>query len=337
MDYAAALTWLRSCVLTADACLFGPHLRCPTGLNVCGNWPRRRGKIQGAPTRGGSSAEVSASLRHLSSVRSELTNTNLAESPVRLPVTNKRGRYTRTKPLTGQNQELGELLRDADWSVPTCPGWTLQQLLRHVGGDRWAAQIITDRADTSLDPRSVKDGKPPADAPGAIRWLSQGPGSCSRRSRLSARYRGVHVHRAEARRVVDQAAAARGDRPPCRRRDRARRPVRAAAELAADGISEWLDRLADQQALGQPPSLPAGASLALRATDQDLTESTWTVLGRAEGVHWQGQPANADLSLSGPATDLLLALLRRRPAEDTGISMQGDTALWRSWLALTPL
>jgi len=56
--------------------------------------------------------------------------------------------------LTGQNQMLRELLRDADWSVPvpTCPGWTLLQLLRHVGrGDRWAAQIITDRADTSLD------------------------------------------------------------------------------------------------------------------------------------------------------------------------------------------
>jgi len=51
-----------------------------------------------------------------------------------------------------------------------------------------------------------------------------------------------------------------------------------------DGISEWLERLTDQQAL-----------------------------------------------------DLLLALLRRRPAEDTGISMQGDAALWRSWLALTPL
>ncbi len=56
--------------------------------------------------------------------------------------------------LTGQSQQLAELLRDADWSVPvpTCPGWTLLQLLRHVGrGDRWAAQIITDRADTSLD------------------------------------------------------------------------------------------------------------------------------------------------------------------------------------------
>jgi Mycothiol maleylpyruvate isomerase N-terminal domain len=37
--------------------------------------------------------------------------------------------------LAGRNQELGELLRDADWSVPvpTCPGWTLLQLLRPVG------------------------------------------------------------------------------------------------------------------------------------------------------------------------------------------------------------
>ncbi|HEX3921664.1 MAG TPA: maleylpyruvate isomerase N-terminal domain-containing protein [Streptosporangiaceae bacterium] len=80
--------------------------------------------------------------------------------------------------LTAQNQQLGELLAEADWSVPvpTCPGWTLLQLLRHVGrGDRWAAQIITDRADTSLDPRSVKDGKPPADAQGAIQWLAQSP------------------------------------------------------------------------------------------------------------------------------------------------------------------
>jgi uncharacterized protein (TIGR03083 family) len=80
--------------------------------------------------------------------------------------------------LIEQNQMLGELLRDADWStpVPTCPGWTLLQLLRHVGrGDRWAAQIIADRADASLDPRLVRDGKPPAGAPGAIRWLTESP------------------------------------------------------------------------------------------------------------------------------------------------------------------
>lgn len=73
---------------------------------------------------------------------------------------------------------LGELLLDADWSVPvpTCPGWTLLQLVRHVGrADRWAAQIIADRADASLDPRLVREGRPPADVPGAVRWLSESP------------------------------------------------------------------------------------------------------------------------------------------------------------------
>jgi len=83
--------------------------------------------------------------------------------------------------LIEQNRMLGELLRGADWSVPvpTCPSWTLLQLLRHVGrGDRWAAQIITDRADASLDPRLVRDGKPPADAPVQSGGLPKVPLSC---------------------------------------------------------------------------------------------------------------------------------------------------------------
>ncbi len=244
--------------------------------------------------------------------------------------------------LIEQNRLLGELLRDADWSVPvsTCPGWTLLQLLRHVGrGDRWAAQIIADRADASLDPRLVKDGRPPADVPGAILWLSQSPrtllaavdaiGPGSEVSTfvgpkaaawwIRRRLHEATVHRADA-------AIALGV------------PYELSAELAADGISEWLERLADEQALGQPPALPAGASLALLATDHDLTEGSWTVLGGPKGVQSaDGRPGSVDVALSGPVTDLLLALLRRRPVEDTDISMQGDAGLWRSWLALTPL
>jgi uncharacterized protein (TIGR03083 family) len=243
--------------------------------------------------------------------------------------------------LIEQNHLLGELLRDADWSVPipTCPGWTLLQLLRHVGrGDRWAAQIIADRADASLDPRLVRDGKPPADAPGAVRWLSESPrtllaaveavgqdtavstflGPKPAAWWLRRRLHEATVHRADA-------AIALGA------------PYDLSAELAADGITEWLGRLAEEQALGRPPALPAGTSLALRAADPQLGGAAWTVRGTPEGVRWAGQPASADLTLSGPAADLLLALVRRRPVEDTSISLQGDTALWRSWLALTPL
>jgi hypothetical protein len=51
--------------------------------------------------------------------------------------------------LIEQNRLLADVLLAADPAtpVPTCPGWTLLQLLRHVGrGDRWAAQIIRERA-----------------------------------------------------------------------------------------------------------------------------------------------------------------------------------------------
>lgn len=243
--------------------------------------------------------------------------------------------------LIEQNQLLSELLRDADWStpVPTCPGWTLLQLLRHVGrGDRWAAQIIADRADASLDPRQVRDGRPPADVPGAVRWLSESP-----RTLLAAveavgpdavvsTFLGPKAAAWWIRRRLHEAAVHRADIAIA-----LGAPYELSAELAADGITEWLDRLADEQALGRPPSLPAGMSLALRAADQSLKCSTWTVRGTAEGVRWTGQPASADLTVSGSAADLLLALVRRRPVEDTGISVQGDRALWDSWLALTPL
>jgi uncharacterized protein (TIGR03083 family) len=244
--------------------------------------------------------------------------------------------------LTGQNRMLGELLQDAEWSVPvpTCPGWTLLQLLRHVGrGDRWAAQIIADRADASLDPRLVREGKPPADVTGAIRWLSQSP--LTLLAAVDAIGLGSEVSTFVGPRAAAWWVRRRLHEATIHRADAAialGAPYQLPAELAADGISEWLERLADEQALGQPPALPAGASLELRATDHDLTESTWTVLGNPTGVQWTaGRPGSADLTLSGPATDLLLALVRRRPVEDTSISMQGATGLWRSWLDLTPL
>ena len=151
--------------------------------------------------------------------------------------------------LIGQNQMLGELLRDADWSmpVPTCPGWTLLQLLRHVGrGDRWAAQIIADRADASLDPRLVRDGRPPADVPGGVRWLSESP-----RTLLAAveavgpdtevsTFLGPKAAAWWVRRRLHEATVHRADAAIA-----LGAPYELSAELAADGITEWLARLAD--------------------------------------------------------------------------------------------
>ena len=60
--------------------------------------------------------------------------------------------------------------------VPTCPGWTVQQLFRHVGrGVRWSAQMVQDQATESLDPRAVPGGKPPEDPAAATNWLTFSP------------------------------------------------------------------------------------------------------------------------------------------------------------------
>ena len=78
--------------------------------------------------------------------------------------------------LIAENAALAELLRDADpdTPVPTCPEWTLDQLMRHVGrGDRWCAQIVAEGE--YVDPRTVPGGKPPNDRDGQIAWLHDGP------------------------------------------------------------------------------------------------------------------------------------------------------------------
>ncbi|HTM84105.1 MAG TPA: maleylpyruvate isomerase family mycothiol-dependent enzyme, partial [Mycobacterium sp.] len=76
-----------------------------------------------------------------------------------------------------QNRAFGELIRGSDPAtpVPTCPDWNLGQLFRHVGrGNLWSAQIVADRLDHPLDPRSVSGGKPPDDPDAAITWLHDG-------------------------------------------------------------------------------------------------------------------------------------------------------------------
>lgn len=65
--------------------------------------------------------------------------------------------------LITENAAFAELFYDADLStpVPTCPEWTLAQLMRHVGrGDRWCTQIVAQQSMDAIDPRTVAGGKP---------------------------------------------------------------------------------------------------------------------------------------------------------------------------------
>lgn len=242
--------------------------------------------------------------------------------------------------LLDQTGEFGELIRSADPStpVPTCPDWTLRQLFRHVGrGNRWAAQIIAGRRNEPLDPREVRNGKPPDDPDAAVDWLNGGaqavisavdqvgadarvwtflgprPAGWWIRRRLHE----VTVHRADA------ALALGVDYDP-------------APDLAADAISEWIELMAVQSKPVAPP-VDKDKTLHLHATDDGLGPTgEWTIVNDEDGVSWTHDHGKGDAALRGPAKDLLLAIVRRRSAAETGVELFGEASVWDQWLDRTP-
>ena len=87
--------------------------------------------------------------------------------------------------LIEQNGLLGDVIFAADPNIPipTCPGWSMLQLLRHVGrGDRWAAHIIQTKAGADLDPRTVPDGRPPDDSDARAAGCTPVRSCCSKSS-----------------------------------------------------------------------------------------------------------------------------------------------------------
>lgn len=243
--------------------------------------------------------------------------------------------------LLDQTREFGELIRSADPStpVPTCPDWTLRQLFRHVGrGNRWAAQIIADRSTEPLDPRDVREGKPPDEPDAAIDWLNSGAqlivdavdriGPDTRVwTFIGARPCGWWIRRRLHEATVHRADAALAvgvdyDLPP---------------ELAADGISEWIERVSIQ-ARSEPLPLELGRTLHLHATDDGLGPTgEWTITNdKLDGIAWSHDHGKGDVALRGQAKDLLLAVVRRRSAAQGGVEVLGDAAVWDGWLERTP-
>ncbi|HEX7427098.1 MAG TPA: maleylpyruvate isomerase family mycothiol-dependent enzyme [Mycobacterium sp.] len=242
--------------------------------------------------------------------------------------------------LIAETGAFGELIREADPAtrIPTCPDWTIKQLFRHVGrGNRWAAQIVADRRDEALDPREVREGKPPDDPEAAIDWLNDGAqlildsvdtvgadtpvwtfiGPRPAHWWIRRRLHEATVHRADA-------ALALGTE------------YQLTPEVAADGIDEWLERIA-VVANAESSPLDAGQTLHLHATDDGLgAAGEWTITGGDEGVAWSHEHGKGDAALRGGAKDLLLAIVRRQTAADGGVEVFGDAAVWDGWLTRTP-
>ncbi|MCV7302312.1 maleylpyruvate isomerase family mycothiol-dependent enzyme [Mycobacterium barrassiae] len=243
--------------------------------------------------------------------------------------------------LLDQTQAFGELVRGADplTPIPTCPDWTLKQLFRHVGrGTRWAAQIISERRNEPVNPREVRNGKPPDDLDAAIDWLNAGPhavitaidqvGSDARVwTAAGMRPAGWWI-----RRLLHEVAVHRADAALALGAD-----YDVSPDLAADAISEWIELMVLQATRQTTPPLERGRTLHLHATDAGLGPTgEWTIAHDDGGLSWTHDHGKGDVALRGPAKDLLLAVVRRRPVTELDIEVFGDSDVWDGWLERTP-
>src|SRR6185437_6076776 len=147
---------------------------------------------------------------------------------------------------------LAEILAEHDQSlpIPTCPEWTLRQLVTHVGREhRWAAAITAARSAEFIPFRQVPDGRLPGDPSQHAAWLTAG-----------------------AERVIGAVAAA-GAAPVW-----AFGSQQPAVFWGRRMCHETLVHAADAQlAAGQPPDLPA--EVAADTIDEWLTVISGPLLG----------------------------------------------------------
>jgi uncharacterized protein (TIGR03083 family) len=241
-----------------------------------------------------------------------------------------------------QTERLCGHLVGADLSapVPSCPGWNLVQLLRHVGaGHRWAEKIVRTRATEPPPDTELRRLNPDADVDVATlaAWLAQGAAALADALRAAGPETPVWAPLAGvpgrvafyARRFAHETLIHRADAALALGATFIVEPA-----VAVDAMDEWLD-------LGSLPEmfefhprlrelLGAGRTIHLHATDTGFG-AEWVVDLTGERIVWRRAHEKCAVAVRGPLTELLLLIYRRRPP-GPGVEMLGDLELLRFWL-----
>lgn len=238
-----------------------------------------------------------------------------------------------------QTDRLRAAVKGADLTagVPTCPDWSLRDLVVHVGGaHRWAGEIVRTRAAAQIPDEEVPDAEGPGgDDPLALdAWLAEGAAATVAALREAGPDTAVWTWAWEnrtafwARRMAHETAVHRADAALT-----TRTVYEVAPDLAADTIDEWLQIVAFAQEEGDPEAAElrgAGRSLHLHATDVPGAE--WLIEFGEKGFTWRRAHEKATVALRGPLTELMLAFNRRQKPDEGGLEVLGDRGLLDFWL-----
>lgn len=244
---------------------------------------------------------------------------------------------------------------DLSGTVPTTPDWSLEQLVRHVGGSlRWAALMVRTKAEDEIPEERVPGFEGPAvrgDRGALDAWLAEcgelivgalrdaGPdatvwswaGICDAGFWARRMTHELIVHCADA-------ALAAG------------LPFEVAPDAAGDAVDEWLEIVEWAQR-----TLPEDTVHELRGPRRTIQLHATDIgaevnAGRGEtevppaegwgrlieltedGVSWRRGHEKATVVLRGPITSVLLAFYRRLPLDGPELEVLGEREVLELWL-----
>jgi uncharacterized protein (TIGR03083 family) len=218
-------------------------------------------------------------------------------------------------------------LRDTSALVRSCGDWTMTDLVAHLGRvHRWAAEIVRTGATERPASPEVWEG---GGGPEVVAWFEEGAARLVDVLQAADPTRDVWTFGGPAptlfwmRRQANETAVHRWDAEMAAYGEGA--PIDAA--LAVDGVGEVLEFFVPL--MGKPGN---GETFHFHRTDGS---GEWLVTARPEGPAVERTHAKGDLAVRGGASDLLLFLWDRIPADR--LEVFGDPALVSRWFELARL
>ncbi|MGW7300187.1 maleylpyruvate isomerase family mycothiol-dependent enzyme [Streptomyces sp. NPDC054829] len=231
---------------------------------------------------------------------------------------------------------------DLSRTVPTCPDWSLEDLVRHNGGAfRWSELLVRTRAGDDISEDKVPHiGGPDTkgDAAALDAWLAETGRMLVDTLRAAGpdakawSWAETHTAGFWARRMTHEITIHRADATLA-----AGLPYEVAPEVAADAIDEWLEIVEFVQR-SQPEDSArelrgTGRTIHLHATDgAPELNAEWVIELAEDGVRWRRGHEKADVALRGPLTAVLLAFYRRLPLDSAELEILGERELLEFWL-----
>ena len=230
---------------------------------------------------------------------------------------------------------------DPDRRVPSCPDWTLAELVAHLGEvHRWATAIVTRLPQRRIELTAEEAGFPESWG-AASAWVAEGAaalvealaaadldapcyawgGEQSVRWWLRRQLHETAIHRVDAELAVTGAP---GELDPA---------------VAVDNIDEFLTNL-PYTARFRPKVRELhgdGETIHLHATDLDASElpGEWLITLEPDGFRWSHAHVKGAAAVRGTAGELALWINHRIPDAAPGLERLGEEPLLNHWGAKT--